>query len=60
MATGTLSTKYLRVGQPDGYTGQNVVRSRLFRKTATVDGTVNSLQYSGSDGSRSRLSRLFR
>lgn len=42
MATGTLSTKYLRVGQPDGYTGQNVVRSRLFRKTATVDGTINA------------------
>lgn len=42
MATGTLSTKYLRVGQPDGYTGQNVARSRLFRKTATVDGTVNA------------------
>lgn len=42
MATGTLSSRYLRVGQPDGYTGQNVVRSRLFRKTATVDGTVNA------------------
>ena len=37
----TLNDKYVVVGQPDGFTGQNVVRSRVFKKTFTNFGTVN-------------------
>ena len=40
--------------------GLHIDRLTLETGDVTVDGTVNSLQYSGSDGSRSRLSRLFR
>lgn len=37
----TLNDKYVVVGQPDGFTDQNVVRSRVFKKTFTNFGTVN-------------------
>ena len=37
----TLDSKYLVVGQPDAFTGADVVRSRLFKKTCVVDGTTN-------------------
>ncbi len=40
--------------------GLHIDRLNLETGDVTVDGTVTSLQYSGSDGSRSRLSRLFR
>ncbi len=37
----TLDSKYLVVGQPDAFSGADVVRSRLFKKTCVVDGTTN-------------------
>jgi len=37
----TLNDKYVVVGQPDGFTDQNVVRSRVFKKTVTNFNTVN-------------------
>lgn len=37
----TLNDKYVVVGQPDGFTDENVVRSRVFKKTFTNFGTVN-------------------
>ena len=42
--------------------GSGLLIDRLNLETGdvTVDGAVNSLQYSGSDGSRSRFSKLFR
>lgn len=36
-----LNDKYVVVGQPDGFTGQNAVRSRVFKQTVTNFGTVN-------------------
>lgn len=36
-----LNDKYVVVGQPDGFTDQNVVRSRVFKQTDTNEGTVN-------------------
>lgn len=36
-----LNDKYVVVGQPDGFTGQNVVRSRVFKQTVTNFGTTN-------------------
>ena len=40
--------------------GLHIDRLNLETGDVTVDGTVNSLQYSGGSGSGSRLSRLFR
>lgn len=37
----TLNDKYVVVGQPDGFTDQNVVRSRVFKKTFANFGTAN-------------------
>lgn len=37
----TVNDKYVVVGQPDGFTDQNVVRSRVFKKTVENFGTVN-------------------
>ena len=37
-----LKDDYLVAGQPDGFTGQNVVRSRLFRQTVVNFGTANA------------------
>ena len=37
-----IKKKYLAVSQPDGFVDGDVVRTRTFRKTATVDGTVNA------------------
>lgn len=42
MANITVDPKYIRLAQPDGWTDADAVRSRLFRQTATVDGTVNA------------------
>lgn len=36
-----LDTKYVVLGQPDGFTDANVVRSRVFKKTADNFGTIN-------------------
>lgn len=36
-----VNDKYVVVGQPDGFTDQNVVRSRVFKQTFVNDGTVN-------------------
>lgn len=36
-----LNDKYVVVGQPDGFTDQNVVRSRVFKQTVTNFGTTN-------------------
>ena len=36
-----LNDKYVVVGQPDGFTDANVVRSRVFKQTADNFGTVN-------------------
>lgn len=40
--------------------GLHIDRLNLETGDVTVDGTVNSLQYSGSGEARSRFSRLFR
>lgn len=37
----TVNDKYVVLGQPDGFTDQNVVRSRVFKQTVTNFGTVN-------------------
>lgn len=37
----TLDTKYIVNAQPDGYVDKDVVRTRLFRKTAVNFGTTN-------------------
>lgn len=37
-----IKKKYIALAQPDGYVDGDIVRSRVFRKTATVDGTVNA------------------
>ena len=37
-----IKKKYLQAGQPDGYVDGDIVRTRVFRQTATVDGTVNA------------------
>ena len=36
-----LNDKYVVVGQPDGFTDENVARSRVFKKTFANFGTVN-------------------
>ena len=36
-----INDKYVVVGQPDGFTDQNVVRSRVFKKTVDNFGTDN-------------------
>lgn len=36
-----INDKYVVVGQPDGFTDQNVVRSRVFKKTVDNFGTAN-------------------
>lgn len=36
-----IKKKYLEAPKADGYVDESVVRTRVFRKTATVDGTVN-------------------
>ena len=37
----TVSDKYVVLGQPDGFTDQNVVRSRVFKQTVDNFGTTN-------------------
>lgn len=37
-----VNDKYVVVGQPDGFTDQNVARSRVFKQTVTNFGTVNA------------------
>lgn len=37
----TVSDKYVVVGQPDGFTDANVIRSRVFKQTSDNFGTVN-------------------
>lgn len=37
----TLNTQYIVVAQPDGFVDKDVVRTRLFRKTAVNFGTTN-------------------
>ena len=38
----TLNDKYVVVGQPDGFTDESAVRSRVFKKTFNNFGTVNA------------------